>query len=200
MKLLRLACIIAVFSLLIPGAVIAQNTVSGSVSDSSSESQQARIENARSTYPQQLSDDQKAILSTRCTTAQERLRVIAGRLDEREAAIEDVYRLIDRQLAAIQKRLDVHEMDTSIIDLLLISYRRETNSLEEHLNDYKVALGDTISINCSSDPAAFKSLLESTRVSRKNFTDAISAISDTLHTEMKSSFDAIEERLAEDQE
>lgn len=200
MKLLRLTVILLTLATLFPAIALAQNTVSGSVMRDSSESSEERTSAAKAAFPQQLSDEQKQHIASRCKIAQERLDAIAGRLDDRGSSLLQVYSMVDRNLAAIQKRLNAHQTDTSIIDIFLISYRRQSNDLSAALENYSHALGDVVSVDCVSDPTAFKSLLENARVKRKDLSDAILMVSNTVNNDMRSSFTSLREQLRERKE
>lgn len=151
---------------------------------------------AERNYPQDLSDAEKSRVSSRCVAAQSRVTELGNALEARVGGITGAYDLIDRQLAAVSKRLKAHELDTSTSDVLLVAYRRQTNALKESISKYRMALSDVVAIDCKANPEAFKSLLENARVRRKDVADAISSVNNVLENDMPASFESIKRRLS----
>ncbi len=154
-----------------------------------------RFEEAKRIFTIRLSEKEQARLASRCVRAQEKLSKISDRLDVRSPIITKKYDLINLHLLAVQKRLGIQQVDTSIIDLLITSFQQLADDYDTALADYHNALDDVTVVGCTSDPQTFKALLEDVRAKRLVFVDSLEAIGNFTKTELKTGFDDLRTRL-----
>lgn len=194
-KLKFLLIILAIFTLF-PVAVHAYGDPAEAPDTPEEASARAeRIEHAKVAFPIRLSEKEQTRLASRCAKAQEKLTKIAYALDTRSLIITKKYDLIEVHLIAVQKRLTVQQIDTSIIDLLLTNFQKLTSQYDTALLDYHNALDDAVVVDCASEPETFKALLEDVRTKRQVFVNSVKDVKDFTRVDLKTSFDALRARL-----
>lgn len=193
MKKLKFIVLILAIFIIFPVALRAEKDVE--TEQASSETQTERVEKAKKTYPVRLNEQEKANLADRCSKAQDKLSKIATRLEVRGASITTKYSRIELHLIAVQKRLAAQRIDTTIIDSLISKFQLLNSEYIVALANFQVSLGDAVSFDCASDPAAFKALLEDVRDKRKTFVNAVEAIKNFTKDDLKTSFDDLRTRI-----
>lgn len=193
MKKLKFIVLIVAIFIIFPVTLRAEKDVESD--QASSETQAERVEKAKKTYPVRLNEQEKANLADRCSKAQDKLSKIATRLDVRGETITTKYSRIELHLIAVQKRLAVQQIDTTIIDSLISKFQQLSAEYTAVLAGFQTSLGDAVSLDCASDPAAFKALLEDVREKRKTFVNAVEAIKNFANEDLKTSFDDLRTRL-----
>lgn len=154
-----------------------------------------RIDTAKNLYPVRLNEKEKANLSKRCSKAQDKLSKIATRLEVRSATTTTKYSRIELHLTAVQKRLAAQQIDTTVIDALIVNFQELVSGYAAALAGFQASLGDASTFDCATDPAAFKALLEDVRDKRKTFVDAVDAVKSFAKEDLKTGFDDLRTRL-----
>lgn len=196
-RILVCSLLVAVF---LPSAVVHAQTTNAQPSSVEDTSQNSRIQVNQERYPANLSDEEKSRLQGVCIAAQEKIISVRDTFLTAEEKREEVYNRIDIRLSALQKRLEAQNIDTSIVDLLLATYRKETSAFKSYAAEHQVNLNDTISMNCTERPEAFRSQLVATRATQKKLSDEVTRLKSMLTADLIASMEALKLKLRTGQE
>jgi hypothetical protein len=199
MKVRILVCALLVAAVL-PSVSVTAQTANESTSSVVDTSQNARLQDNQQRYPTTLDDEEKARLQSICISVQEKIIVVRDRFLTAEEKREDTYNRIDIRLSALQKRLEAQNIDTSIVDLLLASYRKETAAFKAFAAEHQVNLNDTISMNCVEKPDVFRSQLIATQTTQQKLFDEGVRLKSMLSADLISSMEALKTKLQMGQE
>jgi len=181
-----------------PHYAFAQEQDPGVLSDVGSynaDARSARITNLKTQYKINLSEKEKALVSSRCEGAQSELRKISARLITTKKDREAVYSNTVITLIRLKTLLETKQIDTSNIDLLIVSYQQKKATFDVAVLAYELSLEDVTSIDCVKSPEDFRAGLEGVRGARKPIVDASAQIQDITRSNLKTTFDTIRIKL-----
>lgn len=184
-----------ILSILFLPAVANAQTQSDRSSSVEDTSQNARLRENQQKYLNDVSDEEKTRLQSTCIPAQEKVIAVRDRFLTAEAKREEVYNRIDIRLSALQKRLEAQNIDSSIVDLLLATYRKETAAFKAYAAQHQVNLNDTISMDCVEQPDVFKSQLTATRETQKKVSEEVTRLRSMLTADLITSIEALKLKL-----
>lgn len=180
------------------GAVLAQSDsepAQPDVGTYSADARTARIAALKELYKIKLDDKEKASVSARCTGAQEGLRNIAKRLEEVKSDREKTYTSTIDTLIRLKSALLAKHIDSSGIDLLIVSYQQSKALFDTSVLAYEVSIEDATLLDCAKSPEDFRAALEGVRAARKPVVNASAQIKEITKSNLKTTFDSIISRL-----
>lgn len=193
----KYVCLLTVlYMCVIPaGAVFAQEEPQNTAASYTEDARAARISNLRSTYKINLSDKEKNIVSSRCQEAQKSLARIGESLKTTHTKRSNDYTSVIALMASLSALFQKEQIDSSNLDLLVVSYQQKKVLFEERINAYQTALDDIVSISCSNEPENFRAALEGVRAARKDVVAVTADIQETTRASLKTTFDSLRLRL-----
>ena len=184
-----LAIAIPAYTLMVTGNVHAQ---SGIESLSAKRSAMYGIN-----FPVSLSVEDTQLLSERCPVIQKKVTEASDRVGATIESREATYGNIEKKLAAIQSRLSLQRLDTSVIDLVLANFRIEVSYFKTSAENYKSVLDDAAMLDCQNNPALFKSAILAARDARLQPVNAMKKIRDLYSSSMINGFELLLKQLYE---
>jgi hypothetical protein len=183
---------------LLPTAIISAEGEQATISDVgtyTADARTARIAALKSTYKIKLDDKEKLLVSSRCIGAQVGLHNIAKKLSVIKTEREITYSKTILTLIQLKSTLQEKHIDTSSIDLLIVSYQQSKSMFDSAVLAYDLTLEDATSLNCVSAPEDFRAALEGVRAARKPVVDASAQIKVITRSNLKTTFDSIRLKL-----
>jgi hypothetical protein len=171
-------------------------TLAGAATESEAEFAN-RIAIYEKEYPVSLTQEENQLLVERCALIQNKIIEARDIVNETIVSREASYGNIERKLAAIQSRLSGQGLDTSVIDLMLASYRIEVSNFKTSAERYGSTLNDASAINCQKNPVAFKSTVLAIRDKRQLPVNSMKRIRDLYTSSFMSGFEILGNQLNE---
>lgn len=161
----------------------------------SADARAARIAALREAYKIKLDDKEKALVVSRCRGAQTSLRNISTKLLNVKVDREKTYSTSISTLIQLQSLISTKGIDTSGMDLLIVSYQQKKAIFDESVRAYELSLEDATTIDCVTAPEDFRAALEGVRAARKPVVEASGQITELTRSNLKNTFDAIRLKL-----
>lgn len=171
-------------------------TIAKAVTESEAEFT-GRIAVYQKEYPVTLSSEEAQLLAERCILIQNKVIEARDIVNTTIVSREATYGNIERKLAAIQSRLNGQGLDTSVIDLLLASYRIEVSNFKTSAERYESYLNDASAIDCQNNPSAFKSTILAIRDKRQLPVNSMKRIRDLYNSSFANGFEILGNQLNE---
>ena len=192
-KLLIIA--IAVIALLPLRTVYAQDTTTTAQSYTA-DARTARISELRQKFRISLSEKEKEIVSARCQEAQKNLQKIRTNVDVTHTKRSNAYASAISLLTSLSALFQKAQIDSSNLDLLIVSYQQKKSLFEDSIIQYETHLDDTIALECTTQPEDFRASLEGVREARKNVVTISADIQETTRASLKTTLDSLRLRLS----
>lgn len=154
----------------------------------------ARLNSLNEQFDISLSDEDRALISLRCTTAQTALTKIRDRAKVVREGRTSTYANVVSGLTILKAIFERDQLDSSMLDLLIVSYQQKTTTFNGELEGFIVALNDAIEINCTQNPNEFMLFLEGTRLQQEEVIQASRAIDVLSATVLPSTFVSLRQR------
>lgn len=184
----KFVALVYAFSILIPlHGLRAESDIQSSLAK--------RIEGYKNSYPVNLATEDEQIIADGCDVIKQKLVNARSRVNSTTTNRENVYGNIERRLAAVQNRLSLQRLDTSVVDLSLASYRIEVTNFKNSADKYLSILDDAILIDCKTDPSAFKSTIIAAREARQLPVNAMKRLRDVYNSTLMAGFKILENQL-----
>ena len=165
------------------------------------ESDQTQLTNRVSEYskkfPVSLSAEQSSLLSERCTLIQSILSDAIASVDKSTSTRESSYEFVESKLYSIQSRFSKQQFDTSIIDLMLASYRLEISNFKIQALTYRNILNDAVGQDCVASPDKFESTILAAREARESVQESMLKIRKLYESSISSGFNLLTNQMAE---
>ena len=155
----------------------------------------ARIASLREAYKIKLDDKEKALVISRCQGAQTSLEKISSKLVSIKSDREKSYSATISTLIQLKSLISAKGIDTSSMDLLIVSYQQKKAIFDGSMRAYELALEDATTIGCANAPEDFRAALEGVRAARKPVVEVSSQINELTRSSLKNTFDAIRLKL-----
>lgn len=155
----------------------------------------ARIASLREAYKIKLDEKEKALVSSRCVGAQASLGKISTKLVTIKSEREKVYTTTIETLIQLKNLIADKDIDTSGMDLLIVSYQQKKAIFDSSFVQYELTLEDATSVACATAPEDFRASLEGVRSARKPVVEASRQMSELTRSNLKTTFDAIRLKL-----
>ena len=137
------------------------------------------------------------MLSERCSVIQKKVIEARDIVNATIISRETAYGNIERKLSAVQSRLSGQGIDTSVIDLMLASYRIEVSNFKTSADHYGAVLNDASALDCQSKPQAFKSTILAIRDKRLQPISSMKKIRDLYNESFANGFELLGKQLYE---
>jgi hypothetical protein len=154
-----------------------------------------RVASYSKEYPVNLTSDESQLLKENCLVIQQKLIKTRDNIDETIVSREASYGYIERRLSSIQSRLTTQGIDTSIIDLMLASYRVEVNNFKNSAEAYRLTISDAIVLDCINKPGEFKSTILTARSNRLLTVKAMQSIRELYTSSITNGFKLLETQI-----
>lgn len=180
-----IASVLVVANLLVlQTAIVSAQTVVPPAAPAGSSLEQ-RVAQRKAEKPVTLEQrDQQRIIS-QCTNAQSKLRA----LKQQSTTVIDnrvkIYRQVDAKLWITIGKLKLAGKDTFELEKQRNALAQSVATFQSTAQQYQQVLDDAALINCKSDPAGFKSLLETARDYRKALRSQITQIREAVVNQIK---------------
>jgi pseudouridine-5'-phosphate glycosidase len=161
----------------------------------STDARAARISALRGIYKIKLDDQEKALVSSRCVEAQAGLKKISSKLVGIKTAREKTYATTISTLIQLKSLIADKGIDTSGMDLLIVSYQQKKAVFDSSFTAYELTLEDAVAIDCMRAPEDFRAALEGVRTARKPVVEVSGQITELTRSNLKTTFDSIRLRL-----
>lgn len=148
-------------------------------------------------FPVSLSDEESSLLSERCTLIQGKLKDAIASVDQSTTTRESSYEFIESKLYSIQSRFSNQQFDTSIIDLMLASYRLEISNFKIQALTYRNILDDAVEQDCAENPDEFKSTVLAAREARESVQASMLKIRELYKSSITSGFNLLADQVSE---
>lgn len=148
-------------------------------------------------FPVSLSSEESSLLSERCTLIQSKLKDAITSVDQSTATRESSYEFIESKLYSIQSRFSNQQLDTSIIDLMLASYRLEISNFKIQALTYRNILDDAVEQDCAESPDKFKSTILAAREARELVQESMIKIRALYNSSISSGFKSLTDQMTE---
>lgn len=156
-----------------------------------------RVENYKKRFPTNLNEEELKIIIDKCDSVKSKFVKIRDSVNATTLKREDTYGDVERRLSAIQSRFDKQGIDSSVIDLMLASYRIEVSNFKNSADEYQTILNDIVAIDCISDPSALKSAVTSARFARDSTKTAVTKVKEAYNVQVVTGFDLLNKQLLE---
>jgi len=156
-----------------------------------------RLSEYEKLFPVTLTQEETQDVSERCPIVQKKLLEAKNRVDESILSREATYGNIEKKLASIQSRLAIQHLDTSVIDLMLASYRIEVSNFKLSAEGYSTILTDSSIIDCQNNPGLFKSSILAARDARSKTLKSVMSIRDLYKSSLLDGFELLEKQIYE---
>lgn len=143
-----------------------------------------------------LSTAEKKRLQSRCKNSQGSLSSLQGRIAGIKTSREQVYDNLTTRLTTLSEKLKSHDIDTATLDSQVIALQERIVTFKADLTAYELAIGDTATMDCASDPEAFKASLETTRAAREKVNIDGNGIRTYVNDTIKVTLKQLREQLA----
>lgn len=186
--------IVSIFALtaMAPVVVLAQTDSTGSGNSSSSAgstqasnpttaaAKAAKLKERIALYKQKhavnLEKAEEVKLKGVCKAAQKKVARLAARADKSGNLRSNAYKKITSSLGTLVPRIEAAGIDTTTLDKQQANLLDLVETYNTDLANYTTDLQDLSQLDCTADPAAFKSALEAARADRKKVIDDATAI------------------------
>lgn len=155
-----------------------------------------RISDYSKNFPAELLPEDLAILIDRCPTIQKKVVEARDRVNLSISQREEAYGSIENKLSSIQSRLSGQGLDTSVIDLMLASYRIEVSNFKLNAERYSTILTDASTLDCKNNPSGFKSSILAARASRILTVETMVKIRQLYKSSFVSGFELLDKQLS----
>lgn len=156
-----------------------------------------RLSEYEKMYPVTLTQEEAQDVTERCLTVQKKILEAKSRVDDSIISREASYGNIEKKLASIQSRLAKQHLDTSVIDLMLASYRIEVSNFKLNAESYSTVLTDASTIDCQNNPSLFKASILAAREARSKTVQSVKDIRDLYGSSLLDGFKLLETQLYE---
>jgi hypothetical protein len=156
---------------------------------------EARLQQAVTDAGVVLNDTQRASILTTCQSAQAvlaRIQQSTGSLIEERSTF---YVGVQQELQAIKLRMVRQGADASETDLLTGKIQQGLDDFWLKADDYRLALGDVVSVNCQQQPEYFKAGLIVMRLKRALLLESAVQLKAVVQNSNDSIFSQLKQRL-----
>ena len=149
-----------------------------------------RLAEHKATLKTKLTTVEQANIKAKCKVSQNgAVNSLSGRIKGIETSRNEVYNnLIDR-LNSLVTKLKAKNVDTTKLDAEIVTLKTKIATFQADLAKYKQGVIDLKSMDCVTDPTAFKAALESTRTLHdqvaKDALDVKAYVNDTIKPTLK---------------
>ena len=191
-RILPLICLLFVSACITPiHAHADQQAPLAELGGYSADARAARIASLKQQYRIKLDEKERALVAARCSLAQDSLKKVATRLGQTKASRDTTYINTISALIQLKALIEAKQIDTSSIDLLIVSYQQQIVQFDNAVSQYDLSLEDATTLDCTTLPEDFRAALEGVRAARKQVVDAASQIRETTKSNLKTTFDSI---------
>lgn len=131
-------------------------------SDSKSELN-ARLEKRTANQKIRLNNAEAARVSARCGAAQQKLAETAKKFSENDKPLRAKYEAYIARLGKIGQKAEARGIDTTEFKTNVAAFTRQHEVMVGAINEFNLSMSDVRSVDCKTDPTAFKSTLEAAR-------------------------------------
>lgn len=152
---------------------------------------------AQAVSDQQLTLDEatKALITAKCTTAQQQIVKLKDKTGRQVKLRMDTYSDIQKELQAIKLRMGRQGIDASEIDLLIGKIQQHLDSFTTASNSYITTLQDIATVDCAQKPEQFEAGLVLARGTQAQLFKEANSLKSTLNTADTSTFNQLKKRL-----
>ena len=149
-----------------------------------------RLAEHKAEFKTKLTDTQQTRIKNRCKQAQNGgINSLGGRIKGIETSRNEVHTNLLNRLNKLVEKLKAKSIDTAKLESEIAVLKTKIDTFKTNLAAYKQEIADLKSMDCASDPTAFKAALEAARSSRqKLWQEAIDIrkyINDTIKPTLK---------------
>lgn len=163
-------------------------------SDSNSELT-ARVEARKAKYKTRLNNDEAAKLSGRCVGAQQKLVGIGKKFGENDTPLRAKYDAYSARLEKIAQKAEARGIDTTDLKNNKDTFNKQYQAMIAAVNEFNVSISDLQSVDCRTNPTAFKATLESARAALAEVQTARSELAKLAKGPLQDSIKAIKTNL-----
>ncbi len=102
-------------------------------------------------------------IKLRCVVAQTRLKLLAVRITTVKTTRTQLYNNLIDKLTALSTKLQTAGLDVTTLNTQITALQSKVTTFNTNLTNYKQAVADLATMDCKSDPTAFKASLETAR-------------------------------------
>lgn len=199
------AILVAVF-LLTPVAVSAQTTADNTAENNADTTQtnkekttpKERLDKYKQAYAAKLSVAQEARLKARCKQAQTKGKSLGELVTKNNTARTTNYKKVTTSLENITAKLKDAGVDTAKLEEQRTQLQKLIDTYNTDLEQYQTTITDMSEVDCTVDPAGFKSALEAARAARAVVAKDAQAIRSYIKDTIKVTLADIKTDLAKD--
>lgn len=208
-KINYLLAVVLLSAAFVAAPVVRAQTNSGDSNDSSSESQdeptdkrsaKERIEEHKKELKEKLTEIEQQKIKTKCKTAQAALSSLHTRVNESVTTRTKAYQKLTDRLNKLVDKLKTAGVDITELEAEITALSAKIDTYKTDLANYRQALSDLKSIDCTTDPTAFKAALEAARAKRETLSKTVQDIRTYVKGTIKPTLVEIHSQLEEKKE
>lgn len=154
-----------------------------------------RLSQALVDYKIELSDEAKNNIASKCLLVQNLLENLQLNTEAIISKRIDTYSFIQEELQAIKIRMIRQGADASETDLLTGKIEFALENFSSLAETYKIALNDTVNVNCQENPQYFQASLVLLRTHRAKLLESAQALKSTFYNADEDIFTQLKKRL-----
>jgi chromosome segregation ATPase len=143
-----------------------------------------RLDKRKAELKTKLSAAEQTKIKTKCKSTQGNLSSIGGRIKGIETSRTEVYGGLVSRLSILSNRLQNQKIDNTALQANITELQNKITTFNTDLTTYKQTVTDLQSMDCTTDPTAYKASLDAARAALTKLKDDSKAIhayvSDTI--------------------
>lgn len=148
-----------------------------------------RLEKKKAELKTKLAAAEQQRIKTKCKTAQGVVKTLGTRVKGTETSRAAVHKNSVDRLTKLAEKLKSKGVDTAQLESQIATLQTKVDTFKTDMTNYKQAVSDLASVDCTTDPAAFKAALENARSLReklsKDVADVRAYINETIKPTLK---------------
>lgn len=165
------------------------------LTDAQKKEMNARTEKRKAEAKLKLTAVQQKRIQARCKNAQGLVRSVGVKVKGVETSRTKIHANLVERLTELQTKLDAKNVDTTQLKAEIAELKVKIATFDTDLAAYKQLVADLAELDCTADPAAFKTSLDSARASLQKVRDDAVAVRTYVKDTIKPTLKSIQTQL-----
>lgn len=162
------------------------------------QSREDRLAKIKEKMAAKLEKAEEAKIKSKCKSSQGKLTSVQSKVTKIRTQRKNAYREVGEKIDRLVERLKAAGIDTSSLEAARADVKNKVDEFNQLVLDYEQTLTDLSSMDCVSDPQAFKAALESARDGRKALAEKGEELKKYVKETLKPIIDELKTQLTSD--
>jgi chromosome segregation ATPase len=162
------------------------------------QSREDRLAKIKEKMAAKLEKAEEAKIKSKCKSSQGKLTSVQAKVTKIRTQRKNAYREVGEKIDRLVERLKAAGIDTSSLEAARADVKNKVDEFNQLVLDYEQTLTDLSSMDCVSDPQAFKAALESARDGRKALAEKGEELKKYVKETLKPIIDELKTQLTSD--